>query len=148
MDGTIYLLHFSAPLGNPQKPHGQAQHYVGWALDLAARLAEHRAGAGASITRAAVERGITFEVVRTWQGDRTLERKIKNRKMAPRLCPLCGSSHTRRGAPAAQQLDLAFGDDDLWPAASQAWPVDWFELTYFRRALPRLVVAAGGDIPY
>ena len=86
---TVYLLHFSGRLGNPANRYAQAQHYIGTATDLDARLAAHRAGAGARITVAAAARGIAFAVVRTWPGGRDLERRLKRRKEAPRLCPAC-----------------------------------------------------------
>ena len=85
---TVYLLHFSAPLGNERH---QAQHYLGSAIDLAARLAEHRDGSGARIMQAVKERGFTFECVRTWPGGRQAERKLKRRKKARQLCPVCRS---------------------------------------------------------
>ena len=88
----VYLLHFSAPLGNERH---QAQHYIGSAPDsrLQTRIAEHQRGAGARITQVAVERGIGLEVVRTWPGGRQEERRLKNRKAAPRLCPVCRAQH-------------------------------------------------------
>jgi len=67
-----------------------AQHYIGYTDDLEQRLASHRNGDGAAIMAAVAERGITWEVVRTWEGNRELERKLKNLKAAPRLlCPVC-----------------------------------------------------------
>jgi hypothetical protein len=38
---------------------------------------------------AAAERGISWRVVRTWAGDRALERRLKRWKNAPELCPVC-----------------------------------------------------------
>jgi hypothetical protein len=38
---------------------------------------------------AAVERGIGFTVVRTWQGGRDVERQLKRQRNAPRMCPRC-----------------------------------------------------------
>jgi hypothetical protein len=40
MTGTVYLLHFDRPCRH-------ARHYVGWALNVKRRLAEHEAGRGA-----------------------------------------------------------------------------------------------------
>ena len=104
--GTVsevcYLLHFSDRLGNPENRHAMAQHYIGTATDLDARLAAHRAGAGARITAAAAARGIAFAVVRTWPGGRDLERRLKNRKEAPRLCPVCKGTGR---APAPPTVD-------------------------------------------
>lgn len=84
-----YLLHFRQPIS----PAHTAQHYLGWAEDIERRIAEHRAGRGARLTQVAKERGIDFVVVRTWEGDRSLERKLKSRKEAPRLCPICRRRH-------------------------------------------------------
>lgn len=40
--------------------------------------------------KAVTEAGIEWEVVRTWpDGDRTLERHLKNRKKAWTFCPHC-----------------------------------------------------------
>jgi predicted GIY-YIG superfamily endonuclease len=85
--GTIYLLHFDAPLAH-------AQHYLGFAEDLAARIERHRKGNGARLVAVFAEKGIGFTVARTWPGDRTEERRIKNLKMAPRLCPICRAKKT------------------------------------------------------
>ncbi|WP_205704062.1 hypothetical protein [Candidatus Chloroploca sp. Khr17] len=89
----VYLLHFETPLGNPDNPRAMASHYIGWAHDLAGRMRDHRSGHGAALTRAANERGISYQVVATWPGDRALERWIKLRKCAPRLCPICAQAH-------------------------------------------------------
>ena len=79
---TVYLIHLDTPLRH-------AKHYVGLADDLDARLERHRSGQGARMLAVCRERGITWRLVRTWQGDRKFERRLKNRKEAPKLCPLC-----------------------------------------------------------
>jgi hypothetical protein len=81
--GTLYLLHFSRPLGDPKRPRMAARHYLGWTNGVAVdqRLADHRAGRGAAITRAAVGRGI--------------ERRAKRSGNFARRCPTC------TGAPMA-----------------------------------------------
>ena len=85
--GTVYLLHFDSPLGGPTH---YARHYIGWAKRLDARLAHHRAGTGAAITARFTQRGIDFQVARTWpNADRTQERRLKRQKHAARYCPLC-----------------------------------------------------------
>lgn len=78
----VYLIHFERPLHH-------ARHYMGWTNNLDARIAEHANGDGAKLMAAIRKAGIGFEVVRTWDGDRHLERRLKNQKMAPRLCPVC-----------------------------------------------------------
>jgi predicted GIY-YIG superfamily endonuclease len=89
---TIYLLHLSEPLAH-------ASHYLGIADDLDARLERHANGQGARMLAVCVERGITWRVARTWQGGRKLERQLKNRKEAPKLCVICsGEAALRRAA--------------------------------------------------
>jgi predicted GIY-YIG superfamily endonuclease len=92
MKGTVYLLHFSSPLSH-------ARHYTGWTNDLEARLTAHANGRGARIMQVVTQAGITFQLARTWQGTRKFERTIKNRKNAPRYCPICkngGSDDTEK----------------------------------------------------
>ena len=106
---TVYLLHFERPLGNPATPHGQARHYIGSCWDLETRCKEHAHGAGAAIMRAAGAAGIPWQVVRTWEGGRKLERKLKARHDAPGLCPVCGG----RAALARG----AYSDLEVWTHA-------------------------------
>lgn len=80
--GYVYILRFSHPLGNENH---QAQHYIGWTLDIEERLEEHRAGRGAKITAAAVERGFRLELVAILSGTRADERKLKARKSHRRI---------------------------------------------------------------
>lgn len=94
--GYVYLLHFSRPIcpGHP------CRHYLGYtSRTLSQRLAEHRSGRGARLVEVATERGIDFVVARTWKGNRHLERTLKNRKNAPKLCPLCDSRLDRKLLP-------------------------------------------------
>lgn len=81
-DGTIYLIHFDQRFGH-------AGHYLGWAKNLEARVAHHRKGTGARLLQVVNQAGIDWNVVKTWQGDRHLERRLKNRGGASRLCPAC-----------------------------------------------------------
>jgi predicted GIY-YIG superfamily endonuclease len=80
--GTVYLLHFSAP-------YKHARHYVGFTLNLPARLDAHTKGNGARLMEVIIDAGLSFELTRTWQGSRHTERSLKKRKNAPRLCPVC-----------------------------------------------------------
>jgi len=89
---SVYLLHFSEPLGDLDNPHGYAQHYVGWTHDetVEARLKSHKAGWGAKITAAAVESGLDLILARVWEdGDHELELWIKRQKQHRRFCPIC-----------------------------------------------------------
>jgi len=57
------------------------------------RLELHKAGKGARLTQVAVEDGIDLQLVRTWNGSRTLERRLKRQKNSPRFCPICNPPH-------------------------------------------------------
>lgn len=88
VQGTVYLLHFD-------RPYRHAAHYIGWTQDLEARLREHQCGTGARLVEVAVNAGISFELARTWPGDRFLERRIKNLKSGRSVCPICAPKHLR-----------------------------------------------------
>lgn len=94
--GYVYLLHFEEPISPGRHT---AQHYLGHADDLAARIQTHQRGRRynaqghptgcARIVEVAHERGNQFRVARVWRGGYELERRLKGRKAAPRLCPIC-----------------------------------------------------------
>lgn len=106
---VVYLLHFDAPIGNPNSPRGQAQHYLGYADRLDRRALQHLMGRGAKITQALHRLGIGFQIAATWPGDRRFERKLKNRKEGPKLCPICRAARRQ----VAGQLALCLDDDLL-----------------------------------
>ena len=80
--GTVYLICFN-------RPYRHARHYTGYSEHLDKRLTDHLCGQGARLMEIVTEAGIEWKVTRTWKGDRSLERHIKNRKDAPRICPRC-----------------------------------------------------------
>lgn len=86
--GTIYLLHFDRPVGTGRGP---VQHYLGWALDVDARVARHRRGLSnsAALCRSAHRQGIAFRVVRTWPGKTRDDERAMKRAICRRytLCP-------------------------------------------------------------
>lgn len=83
-DLAVYLLHFDRAIAD------HAQHYIGYAEDVDARIAEHRAGNGARLMQVCAERGIGFVVAKIWPDeDRTFERWLKRQKHAWRYCPIC-----------------------------------------------------------
>lgn len=103
----VYLIHLEKPLCN------HAQHYLGYtALEsVHDRLARHKRGDGAKMLRAANEQGISYQIVRTWSCTsipeaKSLERRLKNQRNAPRLCPVCHANNSpktskpRQGSPA------------------------------------------------
>lgn len=80
--GTLYLLHF-------EPPYKHARHYLGWTQNPESRFDRHLAGRGSPLVKAALAAGSIVTVARTWSGDRNEERRIKNGKNVPRLCPTC-----------------------------------------------------------
>lgn len=88
LTGTLYLIHFAKPVCD----HRDAQHYLGFVKfgrTVDERFAEHCAGTGSKICRAAAQRGIKMEVVWTTPGTRTDERRLKNRNNHKAKCPKC-----------------------------------------------------------
>lgn len=84
MTQAVYLIHL-------ERPYKHARHYIGWTgYDVAQRLAHHRAGQGARLLQVVAQAGIPFDVVRTWPDQpKAFERRLKRRKDARKLCPVC-----------------------------------------------------------
>src|SRR3954452_8463461 len=68
--GTVYVLHF-------EPAYHHARHYIGWAVSVEPRLAEHMAGSGSPLVRAAIAAGVRVELAATIPGSRYLERRLK-----------------------------------------------------------------------
>ncbi len=99
-EGTVYLLHLD-------RPYKHARHYLGHAVDLDARLAQHAAGRGARLLQVVKAAGIKWTLAQTWPGGRDIERKLshgdplwgKRQKNSPRLCPICqAQAQAEKGA--------------------------------------------------
>lgn len=95
---AVYLIHLDTPLAH-------ARHYCGFAEDdVQARFARHQAGNGARMLAVALERGITFQLVREWpEGDRKLERRFKKGSLTS-LCPLCRPARLARQRETSKAL--------------------------------------------
>lgn len=82
----VYLLHFN-------EPYQHAKHYLGYTESedtLPSRLRYHEQGKGARLMWAVCKAGIGYQIAKLWEdGDRELERKLKEQKNTPRLCPIC-----------------------------------------------------------
>lgn len=90
---TVYLIHFQTALRH-------ARHYVGFAHRLQDRLTHHKQGSGARILQVCNERGIGYDLARTWEGKgRDFERKLKRCKNAARYCPVCKQGCAREYRP-------------------------------------------------
>ena len=85
----VYMLHFTTPLSH-------AKHYVGFTDNVPQRLNRHRSGHGSPLVKAVQENGSSFVLARLWDGDRKLERRIKDQKNSPRFCPICNAAKARR----------------------------------------------------
>ena len=84
-------------------PYHHAKHYLGWTEGpVEERSTSHRTGQGARLMEVIIATGLTFESARTWEGTRALERQLKNRHEAPRLCPLCQAQTLRMPAGEEQ----------------------------------------------
>lgn len=90
---TVYVLHFDPPYSAPIAGTDRfktAGHYVGsTAGDVAARVADHLAGRGSPLVRAAVGAGCTVTIAATFAGGRVDERRIKSSHHRERWCPIC-----------------------------------------------------------
>jgi hypothetical protein len=89
----VYLFHADEPIGNLSNPRAMARHYIGYADELACRIAIQLAGnaQSAALMRAFIAAGVGVELARIWPGaTRRFERQLKRQKNAPRrLCPIC-----------------------------------------------------------
>lgn len=66
-----------------------ARHYLGSTNDLQQRLCQHGTSEGARLMEVVERAGIPWMLARAWKGGWTLEKQLKRRKNAPRLCPQC-----------------------------------------------------------
>lgn len=93
----VYLFHADEPIGNLSNPRAMARHYIGYADDLAVRIAIQLTGnaQSAALMRAFIAAGVGVELARIWPGaTRRFERQLKRQKNAPRrICPICREAH-------------------------------------------------------
>lgn len=147
-EGYLYILCFERAIGNPENRRALASHYLGWAMDLPGRLAQHASGHGSALTQAVVAQGIGWRAFYK-PGTPALERWYKARyKSTPSLCPHCAASRGRRdrfGFQPLDQLAIAFA-----PIAFPDPPklrADWLEYQILRgwRANRPAIAPAGID---
>lgn len=111
MKAITYLIHLERPLAH-------SQHYIGSTEnDLDERIQSHKnttwerypiatttldgrkvtgrtIGSGSTFMGAVNAAGISWQVVRTWDGGRRIERWLKGWKKGSLLCPICNPNHT------------------------------------------------------
>jgi predicted GIY-YIG superfamily endonuclease len=92
---TVYLIHFN-------QAYHHARHYLGFSENLDKRITDHLCGMGARLLEVITQAGIDWKLARTWPGDRELERRLKNRKEAPKLCPICNPKALNRAKEKTQ----------------------------------------------
>ena len=90
---TIYVLHFEpayeAPIGTTGRVK-TAGHYIGSCSGAVAdRVAQHTAGRGSPLVRAAIAAGCEVVLAATMPGGRDDERRVKQGHHHARYCPLC-----------------------------------------------------------
>jgi predicted GIY-YIG superfamily endonuclease len=94
----IYLIHFDTP-------YQHAQHYLGFATDIAKRLNKHKSGHGARLMQVVEDAGITWQLARIWrEGTRTEERRLKNGGSSRRYCPICNEWHNLMPVTKSKKL--------------------------------------------
>jgi predicted GIY-YIG superfamily endonuclease len=93
--GTVYLICFN-------RAYKHARHYLGYSENLDKRITDHLCGMGARLMEVVTQAGIEWKVSRTWPGTRSLERRLKNRHDAPRLCPICNPKALNRAKETAR----------------------------------------------
>lgn len=86
----VYLIHFNTP-------YKHAKHYLGSADNLEERLDRHQKGNGARLMQVITEADITWRLARTWPGGRPEERRLKQQKNSPRMCPICNPKLGEKG---------------------------------------------------
>lgn len=80
--GTVYLLHI-------EPAYRHARHYLAFSTDPPARVAEHIAGHGSPLIRAAIAAGCAADLAAACIGTRALERRLKRWKGSAAFCPRC-----------------------------------------------------------
>lgn len=87
MTGHVYLIHF-------REPYKHARHYLGWTSQMGRRMRHHRTGSGSRLMAAVSAAGLEWKVVRTWWGDRAMERRMHVRANSRGWCPVCRGAVT------------------------------------------------------
>lgn len=81
---AVYVLHF-------EPPYEHAKHYIGFTTrPVRDRVADHFAGRGSPLVKAALAAGCSVTLAHSWQcGNRHFERWLKNKKDTPKWCRTC-----------------------------------------------------------
>jgi hypothetical protein len=113
----LYLIHSVLPIGGTGS--NGAQHYLGYSPSrstLLQRIARHREGHGACLTRAMMRlSGQKLLLANVWEGTRLDERTLKNRHQLSVLCPVC-NPHAPTGSVSTPLPPLRS------PAYKRLWP--------------------------
>lgn len=112
--GVVYLLHF-------ETPYKHARHYLGWstAEGLDRRVATDLGGRcdAPRLMQVIAAAGISARLVRTWPGaTRAEERRLKNKRNTPHLCPVCNPGGPWPGKVGRQRSNPGVQNGHLAPA--------------------------------
>ena len=110
--GHVYLVCFDAPLGDLANPKGRAGHYLGWADNVDARMAEHRAAGVPAFSPPASSAALLRGGPRRNDVDRSFERRLKRQHNAWKHCPRCrppATPSSRARAPATTAVPSLSG---------------------------------------
>ena len=100
----VYVLHI-------EPPYRHAAHYIGFTTrPEGERIAEHLAGRGSPLIRAALAAGHEVTVALKWHcGTREFERYLKNQKGTREFCPRCNPKARRVTFAAFRRFLFAGG---------------------------------------
>jgi predicted GIY-YIG superfamily endonuclease len=86
--GYIYLIHF-------EEKYHHAQHYIGWTENIDNRFKSHLKNNGSKLLKAVNKKGIKYKIIKTWEGTRFFERRMKKWKKAKIFCPICNENPSK-----------------------------------------------------
>ena len=157
---VVYVIRLRRPLHH-------ARHYVGWAVDLNARVRQHLTGRGSALLNAANAYGIRWDVVHVircrsrraaWQLERHIKRGHvrlwcpveQRRRGRPTVSFRPGrTADTRRTVAAALgSVPLAVRALTAGPSALTPRPVPFARRTFDPARAARLALAPAGASPF
>src|SRR5258706_1605825 len=92
-------------------PYKHAHHYIGYSANVAERISQNmsKSSKASPLIIAAINAGSIVTQTAEWEGDRTVERKLKRRGSAKQLCPVCRVEYLKRKASQRRALRRRHG---------------------------------------
>jgi len=118
-----YLLHFDRPVVfDKAHLYGDGKHYIGASVDVFRRINTHRLGLGSQMTKAAIDQGISFEVVAIFPsppGSRPFDlEKMLTDLGASSYCPRCSAESYARKVISEKKVNRNPNSDRGWDKLS------------------------------